>query len=141
MKDNVLNLKNEMTHQNTRESYDDLFNLTMRNGVLKQMDYYVYEARKELKDTSPTWFVAQPSFINSMKNIFFIADSVRALCKRAFSTVEEFGGPYALTLQARKSVVITSDKERNQVANRNRKRDEKADSKSMGQPRTRRTQA
>jgi len=35
LKANVLNLKKEMTHQFTRESYDNLFDLAMRNGVLK----------------------------------------------------------------------------------------------------------
>ena len=71
--------------------------------------------------------------------MLLIRDRVRALCKRAFATVEEFGGPYALTLRARKSVVITSAKERNQAANRKRKR--KREEKAGSKPRTRRTGA
>ncbi len=46
MKDNVLNLKNEMTHRHTSDAFDNLFGITMRNGVLKQMDYYFAKVRK-----------------------------------------------------------------------------------------------
>ena len=75
------------------------------------MQSYIDIVRKQLKnEDKQTWFVAQPLFITNMRKIFFIEDRVRQLCKKAFETLEEFGGAYALKLQARKSIVIAEDK-------------------------------
>jgi len=106
------------------------------------MQSYIDIVRKQLKnEDKQTWFVAQPLFITNMRKIFFIEDRVRQLCKKAFETLEEFGGAYALKLQARKSIVIAEDKKRTFAEKRRRKREEKLESKSTQLSRLNRTQA